>query len=337
MKILTNVTMAGNVDMSSQNKDTFTIGSELERDNPNADVFTVHANAIFTNDVSLGSSSADIITAKAQLTASAGISVGGNIIPSSSGSISLGSIDKPFKEVFLSSGSISIAAPIEGVTPTIISNNSGNLEVSAGGIKLLGTGSFVAVTGSFSYVSGNVTWNGNNNTLGSVTASSGFKGNLYGTSSHSTVADTASVLIGFNQNNYVTTSSFNSFSSSYNTGSFTGSFAGNGLGLTGLLLSHVKYSYYEVTGTTYTVSLNSNSPSVYYINDAAANIYLPDISSNDGAFVVIKNIGNQTITVRPSGSQTINGNATHAITKNTTEMFHAASGTFGYRWNTFLT
>ena len=64
--------MAGNVNMSSNNKDTFTIGSELERDNPNADVFTVHANANFTNDVTIGSSSADILTINATVSGNIG-------------------------------------------------------------------------------------------------------------------------------------------------------------------------------------------------------------------------------------------------------------------------
>ncbi len=59
--------MAGNVDMSSTNKDTFTIGSELERDNPNADELKVWANANFYNDVLLGSSSVDKITVSGNL------------------------------------------------------------------------------------------------------------------------------------------------------------------------------------------------------------------------------------------------------------------------------
>ena len=62
--------------------------------------------------------------------------------------------------------------------------------------------------------------------IGTVTASIGFNGNLYGTASNATQAQTASTLSGFNQNNYLTTSSFNTFTASYNTGTFTGSFIG---------------------------------------------------------------------------------------------------------------
>jgi hypothetical protein len=98
--------------------------------------------------------------------------------------------------------------------------------------------------------------------LASVTASAGFSGNLYGTASYAINAATASLLSGFNPseyatliglsasfvdnseltsaiqnfptraevtgvlNGYVTTSSFNSFTASYNTGSFSGSFYG---------------------------------------------------------------------------------------------------------------
>lgn len=42
-----------------------------------------------------------------------------------------------------------------------------------------------------------------------------------------TNAQTASKLVGFDQNNYLLTSSFNSFTASYNTGSFSGSFTGS--------------------------------------------------------------------------------------------------------------
>ena len=135
MKILSNVTIAGGATMASNAKDQFTIGSELERDNPNADILTVWANTTFNNDVTLGSSSADAVIFN-------GV-VGSNIIPAASASYSLGSSDKPFKEIFVGSGSISIAAPISGVAATTISNNSGNLDISAGGVNLVGTGSFI--------------------------------------------------------------------------------------------------------------------------------------------------------------------------------------------------
>lgn len=67
--------MAGNVSMASNAKDQFTIGSELERDNANADELTVWANARFNNDVILGSSSVDVVDIKAQITASNGMTI----------------------------------------------------------------------------------------------------------------------------------------------------------------------------------------------------------------------------------------------------------------------
>lgn len=47
MKILTSVTASGGMSLGSGLKDTFTVGSELERDAANADVLTVWANARF--------------------------------------------------------------------------------------------------------------------------------------------------------------------------------------------------------------------------------------------------------------------------------------------------
>jgi hypothetical protein len=73
MKILSNVTMAGNVNMSSTNKDTFTIGTPLENNDGNVDDLYVYANADFKNNVILGSSSLDTVTANAPIIANAGI------------------------------------------------------------------------------------------------------------------------------------------------------------------------------------------------------------------------------------------------------------------------
>ena len=53
-------------------------------------------------------------------------------------------------------------------------------------------------------------------------------------SSYSTVANAANSLNGFNQSDYTTTASFDSFTASYNTGSFSGSFSGDGSKLTNL-------------------------------------------------------------------------------------------------------
>jgi hypothetical protein len=75
MKILTNLTASGGLDLGSSNKDAFTIGTLLENNDGNVDNLYVYANADFKNNVILGSSSADTITANAPITASAGITI----------------------------------------------------------------------------------------------------------------------------------------------------------------------------------------------------------------------------------------------------------------------
>jgi hypothetical protein len=135
MKVLTTLTVSGGLNMASNAKDTFTIGTPLENNDGNVDELYVYANADFKNNVILGSSSVDRVVFNAL--------VSSDIVPAESSSYSLGSSNKPFKEIFVGSGSISIASPIEGVAATTISNNSGNLNISAGGVNLVGTGSFI--------------------------------------------------------------------------------------------------------------------------------------------------------------------------------------------------
>ncbi|MDB2399646.1 hypothetical protein N9W01_00110 [bacterium] len=87
------------------------------------------------------------------LTAS-GITVSGDIVPTTPQGATLGSIDKPFAELYLQSGSISIESDTPGDPSAVISNVSGNLEISVGGMLLIQPdASFIAPTGSFSYLS----------------------------------------------------------------------------------------------------------------------------------------------------------------------------------------
>lgn len=78
---------------------------------------------------------------------------------------------------------------------------------------------------------------------GSLTVTNGITGSLFGTSSYALLALTASYydeqdpIFTAVSGTFVTTSSFNNFTSSYNTGSFTGSFVGDGSGLTGITAS----------------------------------------------------------------------------------------------------
>jgi hypothetical protein len=102
------------------------------------------------------------------LTAS-GLLIGGNIIPSVSKSFSLGSPDFPFRDIYISSGSLVIASDNPGAPSTTLSNVSGNILISAGGMQLVGSGSFNAATGSFQYISGSMTQEGNYTQFGNYT------------------------------------------------------------------------------------------------------------------------------------------------------------------------
>lgn len=70
MRILSNVDISGSVGMASTGIDNFTIGTELENNNALVDNLTVNANANFKNNVTIGSSSIDILTINATITAS---------------------------------------------------------------------------------------------------------------------------------------------------------------------------------------------------------------------------------------------------------------------------
>jgi hypothetical protein len=116
--------------------------------------------------------------------------LGGNIVPKTAEGATLGTIDRPFSDIFVSSGSINIASDIPGDPNTTLTNIGGNILVSAGGVRLVGDASFIAATGSFSYLSGsfthigaafrtgNTTIIGNHTISGSLTISgSGFINN----------------------------------------------------------------------------------------------------------------------------------------------------------------
>ena len=112
-------------------------------------------NSSETKKSALGSVNTFIRSQNTPLTASS-ITVGdGNIVPTTPQGATLGTIDKPFRDIFLQSGSISIESDTPGDPSAIISNNFGNLEISVGGMLLIQPdASFIAPTGSFSYLSG---------------------------------------------------------------------------------------------------------------------------------------------------------------------------------------
>ena len=101
----------------------------------------------------------DILDANLPITSS-GITVSGDIVPTTPQGATLGSIDKPFSELYLQSGSISIESDTPGDPSALISNRDGNLEISVGGMLLVESGSsFTATTGSFEKLSAGLTEN----------------------------------------------------------------------------------------------------------------------------------------------------------------------------------
>ncbi len=85
------------------------------------------------------------INLQGNISSSKNVTVKGNIEALGTTS-TLGTIDKPFKGLFLSSGSLSIASDTLGqnVPAAVLSNVEGNLQISAGGLKLLNNAAFIA-------------------------------------------------------------------------------------------------------------------------------------------------------------------------------------------------
>ena len=86
------------------------------------------------------------IKSNGNLHSSKNISLSGNIESLGENS-SIGTKEKPFKDLYISSNSLYIASDVIGqnIPPTILSNLNGNLQISSGGFKLMGVNaSFIA-------------------------------------------------------------------------------------------------------------------------------------------------------------------------------------------------
>ena len=116
------------------------------------------------------------------------LTISGSIIPAVSKSFSLGSTSFPFKDIFISSGSLIISSDNLESPSTTLSNINGNILISAGGMQLVGSGSFNATTGSFQYITGSVKYVGVNTFIGSVAISGSSKVNGYDTVTQNTNA-----------------------------------------------------------------------------------------------------------------------------------------------------
>jgi hypothetical protein len=67
---------------------------------------------------------------------SSGITVSGDIVPTTPQGVTLGSIDKPFADLFLQSGSINIESDTPGEPRAVISNFNGNVDIKAAGFSI---------------------------------------------------------------------------------------------------------------------------------------------------------------------------------------------------------
>jgi hypothetical protein len=77
----------------------------------------------------------NILDANLPITSS-GITVSGDIVPTTPQGATLGSIEKPFREIYLQSGSISIESDTPGDPSALISNFNGNVDVRAAGFSI---------------------------------------------------------------------------------------------------------------------------------------------------------------------------------------------------------
>lgn len=117
---------------------------------------SVTVSSTVVNNATMYTTGSNLIIESGSLVLS-GSTVYGDIIPAVSKSFSLGSNEFPFKDIFISSGSLNIASDNPEAPNTILSNVNGNILISAGGMQLVGSASFNATTASFGYISGSMT------------------------------------------------------------------------------------------------------------------------------------------------------------------------------------
>ena len=116
------------------------------------------------------------VTISGSLFISGTTELGGDIYPQTPQGATLGTLEKPFREIYLQSGSINIESDVPGEPSAVISNNNNNLEISIGGMKLIQPdASFVAPTGSFSYLSSSFNHIGTANRLGDTITTGSLK------------------------------------------------------------------------------------------------------------------------------------------------------------------
>lgn len=125
---------AGTVSSSTQVKANLPggiVSSSTQVVNYNLFALTASSNTFYTNQIISGT-----------LFVSGGTEFGGDLVPIVAKGATLGTVDRPFRDIFLQSASINIASEIPGGPGAQISNTDGNVSIKAAGFQLK-TGSFV--------------------------------------------------------------------------------------------------------------------------------------------------------------------------------------------------
>ena len=165
---------------NSSNTTTYTVTKETFLDGNN----TFHGNQVVSGSLSISGTT----------------TLGGDIVPLSPRGATLGTLELPFADIFVSSGSINIAG-IPGQPNTTLSNVSGAILISAGNMQLVGSASFIAQTGSFQYISGSMEQVGNYTQTGNyvMNGNKTITGSLNIQSGSQFPQDTGSSLVTYNQ------------------------------------------------------------------------------------------------------------------------------------------
>jgi len=135
-----------------------TLNSKLNRVDFNTLLQGYQKIGKFVSAISLQGVDSFDVNINGNFIASKNVTIGGNI--ESLGTTStLGTLEKPFKGLFISSGSLSIASDTLGknIPAAILSNVEGNLQISAGGLKLMGNNTSFIAPRIVSNLTGNAT------------------------------------------------------------------------------------------------------------------------------------------------------------------------------------
>jgi hypothetical protein len=288
-------------------------------------------NSIFVPSGS-GYQTSNNITIDGNLLITGTTTIEGNIVPLTARGATLGTIDRPFTDIFVSSGSINIAG-IPGQPNTTLSNVSGALLVSAGNMQLVGSASFIAKTGSFQYISGSVKQEGNYTQVGnySLLGNKSITGSLYITGSGNGYINSRRILTDLDSGSFAITGS-NVFTSGQTiTGSvnITGSIIMDGTAQTNFSNTVTNPSNYVLHqfltssyhGGTYVFSAYDNS-------NGKVTVYSNYIVSQ-GAGSINSNLGGDSKVT--SGGGAPNPTITFAYSGSYAQLKVTDTGTFTYR------